>query len=1271
MVPIRSSHSYLLSLFLLLLPLALEGQHDRGMRTLDWTPVTKFPVEDRTRDVLHFAGASYPLNTLLPIFYENVKIDINSDYQIDIYNQSFQPLDAALIRNVENLDSIPAAIVPQSTVATIRKERYLQVSMLPLRRNSRTGQVEMLTSFGIRLIPRPAPRKSLSSSVRQYASQSVLASGNWVKIKVERDGIYSLTYQQLSDLGLSNPAHVRIYGNGGGMLPMQNSQSRPDDLIENAIHFEKGSDGVFNQGDYISFYGQGPDTWVYDAENEFFNRSVHDYASWSYYFLTSDLGPGRLVQTAPDPAGPAGRTVTDFDDIRHHELEDINLIGSGREWYGEHFDIVTEQTFALEGPGILVTEDVKLRIHAVARASESTSMLATVNGVSIGTLFMAGTSLSSVTAAYAQPDDEIFEFPPTADVQTVTLRYNKNAPSAQAWLNFITLNARSPLTLSSSSLIFRDQESLGPDNVTEFRIANAQGASVWDVTHPTGARIMNASTEGSTLKFTTSTDSLKTFIVFTGKGDTPITEGEDVGPIPNQNLHGMRDRNYVIISHPDFLSPARTLAAHRHDHDGLDTLVVTPGQIYHEFSSGKPDVTALRDFLKMLYDRAASEEQMPKYVLLFGDGSYHNKGTDENNSNFILTYQSTNSLSPVSSFVTDDFFGLLDDDEGGSTGLMDIGVGRFPVSSQQQAGDAVQKTLSYDQPDRMGDWRNFICFIGDDGDGTLHMAQADELARYVTSNYPGFTIGKIYLDAYPQSSTPSGARYPDVNEALNQRVNKGALIINYTGHGGENGLAHERILTINDIVSWENIDRLPLFMTATCEFSRFDDYEHTSAGELVFLNRDGGGIALFSTTRLVYAGPNFVLNEHFYEHVFARDAQNRYYRLGDVMRLTKVNTSSGINKRNFTLLGDPGLVLAYPKNRIRVLTVNGTEITQAVDTLKALGRVTITGQVEDELGNPLTGFDGIIYPTIFDKKSEIKTLSNDGDPVMSFTLHDRILYKGKASVKQGQFSVEFIVPKDISYNYDRGKLSFYAADFQEDAAGATEQVIIGGTADTVVDDSEGPEIKIFMNDENFVFGGMTDASPQLLVYVNDSSGINTVGSGIGHDLTAIIDQQTNKTIVLNDYYEADTDSYQSGKIRYPLKSLEAGQHHLKVKVWDVYNNSSEDYIEFVVNTESELVLKHVLNYPNPFTTHTQFFFEHNQPDTELDVLIQVFTVSGKLVKTLERHVTSTGYRSAPIDWDGLDDFGSRIGRGVYIYRLKVRTSLGQTAEKFEKLVILK
>ncbi|MEE9462003.1 MAG: hypothetical protein V3V53_09235, partial [Bacteroidales bacterium] len=373
MVSSRTCHTYILSVILLVLPVALSGQHDQGIRTLQWSPVIKMRVENKNRDILHFKNATYSLNTLLPIFYENLKIDNNYEYDIDIYNQVFQAVDISLIRNVDNLDSITSTVYAESQLATLRKERFLQINILPLRKNAQTGQVEMLTSFGIRLIPRPAPMKSMQASARQYTSQSVLASGNWVRVKVEEDGIYHLTWEQLSDLGISNPANVRVFGNGGGLLPVMNQGSRPDDLLENAVFFEKGSDGVFNQGDYILFYGQGADIWTYDESKTFFNRTVHDYASFSYYYLTDDPGAGKQMQVAASPSGPSNYTVTQYDDIRHHELDDINLLGSGQEWYGEHFDIVTEQTFILDGADILLTEDVKVRINAVARASATTS----------------------------------------------------------------------------------------------------------------------------------------------------------------------------------------------------------------------------------------------------------------------------------------------------------------------------------------------------------------------------------------------------------------------------------------------------------------------------------------------------------------------------------------------------------------------------------------------------------------------------------------------------------------------------------------------------------------------------------------------------------------------------------------------------------------------------------------------------------------------------------------------------------------------------------
>jgi len=1006
----------------------------------------------------------------------------------------------------------------------------------------------------------------------------------------------------------------------------------------------------------------------------YFHKVLHNFSDGSYYFLTSDFKRGKAIPAEPMESRVATQIVTAYDNILHHELNERNLINSGSQWYGEHFDISTSQNFTFDIEGLIPTEPVRMELNVLARATDTTSFDIRANNNYLGRMRISGTNLSYYTAQHAFTRKDTFRFFSSSEQVGINLKYNKNTSSAQGWLDYITINARSSLEINSGQMFFRDIRSVGPGQVAAYQVSGATtDTRIWDITDPVKVHQEETSLTGNLLTFRCLAEELNEFVAFNRNGPflKPILEGNDVGIIPNQDIHGTGQKNYIIISHPDFLSQARRLAGLRRDWDGLDTLVLTSQQVYNEFSSGSPDVAAIRNMLKMFYDRSTSDFDMPRYLLLFGDGSYDNTSDDSRNTNFILTYQSTNSLSPTSSFVTDDFYGLLDDQEGGSSGLVDIGVGRLTVKSEEEAITIVNKIYDYYNPDNMGDWRNTICFIGDDEDFNIHMSQADELANYVESHYPGFIISKIYLDAYQQIATSAGQKYPDVNEAINQRINKGALIINYTGHGGENGLAHERILEINDIISWENTGKLPLFITATCEFSRFDDYEHTSAGELVLLNPEGGGIALLSTTRLVYSGPNHALNQRFYEFVFEKNLNQEYRRLGDIIRLTKNVSGSEINKRSFALLGDPAMLLNYPKYRIKATTINGKDISGTSDTIRAMSKVTVTGLLEDDQGNKLESFTGTLFPTIFDKLSNITTLANDGGSPFDFKVRNRILYKGKASIINGEFRFTFIVPKDISYNYGYGKISFYGHNQLSDASGSFTSVVIGGSADSIADDSEGPGIRIFMNDDNFVFGGTTDENPKLLVYVTDSSGINTVGSGIGHDLTAIIDDNNINPILLNDYYESDKDSYQSGKISYPLRNLVEGPHKLKVKVWDVYNNSSEDYTEFIVISSEDFILKNILNYPNPFTTHTSFYFEHNRAGSELDILIQVFTVSGKLVKTIDRQITSTGYRCGPIDWDGLDDFGSRIGRGVYIYRLKVRTESGETVEKFEKLVILR
>lgn len=1273
------------SLFLLclLIPAALCAQSPSGMRSIEWLPVKKEVIGEQSIQYLYFKNADYPdLNTLIPNYYELIKIENNFEFEVELLETRYETFLNEEVKNIRHLDKIGPQIDITAHILYMRKVPYLQVSFIPLRKNPASNSLERLVQFSFKITPKTerkaseptAARLASTASRKDYAAHSVLRTGKWFRIRIKEDGIYRLTYDDLIKIGISDPSQVRIYGNGGGMLPVYNSEQRPDDLQENAIWFETGKDGSFNTGDYILFYGKGPDTWKYNPAVKYFNKELHLYSEASYYYLTSDLGRGKTIREESALTGQPSGTVTEYDAILHHELNDRNMIASGSEWYGEHFDIITSQDFQFIIPDLFTSEPVRMELNLLARATDTTSFLVSANNNLLGRVKIPGTNLSLYTATYAYSKKDTFRFYTTSGQININLQYIKNSSSAQGWLDYITINARSSLRMPPGQLFFRDHRSTGIPGMAEYIMSGALPETVvWDITNSSNIKKVPASLNGTVLTFLARTDSLRVFAAFNLNGSfhKPVTEGSDAGPVSNQDIHGSGQPDYIIVSHPDFITEARRLAGYRFDQDGLDTLVVTPRQVYNEFSSGSPDVAAIRDMARMFYDRATNEDDMPRYLLLFGDGSYDNKSEDGGNTNYILTYQSSNSLSPVSSFVTDDFFGLLDEAEGGSSGLLDIGVGRFPVKSMAEALEVTDKTISYSGPASMGDWRNTVCFIGDDEDFNVHMIQADELARTVEQLKPGFIIPKIYLDAYQQVFISSKQRYPDVNEAINQRISKGALIINYTGHGGENGLAHEIILEINDIRKWDNKDKYPLFITATCEFSRFDDWEHTSAGEYVLLNHEGGGVALLSTTRLVYSGPNHALNEQFYNFVFKKDADDQYLRLGDIIRLTKNNAGTGINRRSFALLGDPAVVLNFPKYRISATAVNGIPVSAQADTLKALGKVTISGIIEDDEGNVFTSYNGTLYPTVFDKVSEITTLANDDGNPFTFNIRNRVLYKGKASISNGEFTFDFIVPKDISYNYGTGKINFYGHDLLTDANGSFESIIIGGSSDSIAYDNEGPEMKIYMNDDNFVFGGTTDENPRILVYVSDSSGINTVGTGIGHDLTAILDDITVNPIVLNDYYEADKDSYQSGKISYQLKNLENGPHKLKVKVWDVYNNSTEDYTEFIVAPSEDFLVKHLLNYPNPFTTHTAFYFEHNQPGAELDILIQVFTVSGKLVKTIERQVTATGYRCGPFDWDGLDDFGSRIGRGVYIYRLKVRSDSGQTIEKFEKLVILR
>jgi hypothetical protein len=700
--------------------------------------------------------------------------------------------------------------------------------------------------------------------------------------------------------------------------------------------------------------------------------------------------------------------------------------------------------------------------------------------------------------------------------------------------------------------------------------------------------------------------------------------------------------------------------------DNIISVVVTPQQIYNEFSSGMQDVSAIRDFVKYQYEK---ENSNLKYLLLFGDGSYDPKNRIENNTNYIPTHQSDNSTDPTLSYVTDDYFGLLDDNEGlFNNDLVDIGIGRFPVATLSEANTLVDKVEQYYKMSSFGSWRNDIAFIADDGDfldGNTHMWQADSLANHVADNYDEINIQKIYLDNYEQESTSGGPRSEDAQNAINNKIKRGALLVNYTGHGGPLGWTQERVLEIDQINKWDNLENLPLFMTATCKFSYFDNPEEKSAGEHVLLNPEGGAIALLSTTRLVYSAPNYNLNTKFIQTIFEKQ-NGEFPRLGDVFKITKRLSGISANNRNFTLLGDPALCLAYPKFEVNTTLIN--------DTLKALGEVTIEGQIEDG-GILLSNFNGTIYPTVYDKELIKTTLGQESCTPMPYRDQNNILYKGAATVAQGRFSFSFIVPKDIAYNYGAGKISYYAVNDDEqnpfDANGIEENFVIGGTAEDITYDYDEAELFLFMNDTLFVNGGITDENPILLANIFDLSGINTVGNGIGHDITAALDGNTVSPYVLNDFYEAKKDDFTRGVVRFPLYNLAKGEHSITLKVWDVFNNSSEATINFVVIDANDLAIANFTTFPNPFSVSTDIYFQHNKANQELDYVLEIYSITGVLVKRIERtSYNSEGYRIGPISWDGKDNYGVKISAGMYIANLGVTSKDGDFSSKSIRIILL-
>lgn len=1105
----------------------------------------------------------------------------------------------------------------------------------------------------------------------KYATSSALASGKWVKIQIEDRGIYKLTYADLRGMGFSDPAKVSVHGYGGCMLDEDFSNPYIDDIP--AVPVWRGDD-------YLLFYGCGVINWTYDKSTESFVHTNNPYSNYGYYFLTDATGTKEMESVAS--AAGASLKVTTFDDYRLHEKDLVSVNNSGRELFGEAMDMTLSRDFSFTGITGITNDDGKIALRFIAKPTTGNgSVSMSVDGEKLleKTIAQSGSS-GSETYTMARLVYEVVDWKGDKGTNVkVNVRYGQLGHK-NVHLDYIRLQMKRELQPYGVCTFFRSLASVG--NASRFVIQNANtNTMVFDVTDKLNPKQMETELSGNELSFSIPAGTLREFALV--QRNQAFPSPEVVGDVTNQDLHALPQTDMIIIAQPGLTAQAERLAEAHRTRDGLTVQVVTPDAIYNEFSSGTPDATAYRRFMKMFYDRQTSEEDAPKYLLLFGDGAFDNRfitsgWQNVTTSNMLLTYQTEESLNERS-FVIDDYFGFLDDSNNGKelmSARVDIGIGRFPVRTLAEATNMVNKVIGYMDNKDTGSWKNNVCFVADDGssaDGYMinHADQADRLGEYINTSHPEFLVNKIYFDAYKKDVSGGLATYPDVKTNIQKQLKNGLLLINYTGHGSTTAWSDERVLTESDITQ-STYTRLPIWITATCDFCRFDA-SVTSAGEQVFLNKVSGGIGLFTTTRVAYSTPNFEINDNLIRNLFEKK-NGRRLTLGEVMKATKRALGSSRYKLGFALIGDPALKLAYPEYRMQVTAVNGNPVTNEPVDFKALQKITVEGEVLNADGNVATDFSGLLNPTVLDSRVSYETLDNNKTGnTFKYTDYSNILFIGNDSVRAGKFSFTFTVPKDISYSNEFGKMNLYASDETNnlEAQGAYLNYRVGGTDDNAEDDHDGPEIRVlYMNDSTFVNGGQVNTTPFFLARLWDKSGVNITGSSIGHDMMLIIDGDPSLSFNLNSYYELIPGKEGEGIVKYLLPALTPGIHTAEFKVWDIQNNSTTYEFEFEVVEGLKPYLLELTATPSPAREQVEFHLFHNRPESQLTVGIMVYDMMGRLQWKHQETGASELFKSYTVTWDLTNNRGGRLRPGIYIYRAAISSGGSKEATDAKKLIIL-
>jgi len=1223
-----------------------------------------------------------------------------SQTNISLSNVKYATISKIDLKDLD-ITTIPNTIKYSLKNAQGRTERYALLTVSSIVKTG-ANTYKKVISFTLNYKNKNVTNRARgASSNRNPIFNSVLNSGRWYKFKIEKSGVYKLDKKFLDNLGINtsevDPRTIKIFGNGGQMIPYLNDNDYPIDPKENAIKVVGEQDGVFNSSDYILFYGVGPKGIVNDP---LINTNINPYQSTTYYYVNVGFGNGKRINSMVEPTGNATTIFTTFQDYKFHEVDEISIANIGRRWFGDALDIETTKTFDFIFPNIVTAENVKFKFFGVSTSGSFANWNISINNTNLTTILSRPVPANNfgINATY---EDNIIVNDETI---SVTVEYDKlGVPTAVGYIDYISLEATRNLVFDGDQFEFYNNAAILASGIGMYTITNAANVSeVWDITDINN--IVNKTNTEATLSFKAPLGSLRKYVALTTSDFYEPIVPEN-SRVPNQNLKGtlfknsqgaFEDIDYIIVTPNSLLSQANRLAQINRDNNNLNVKVVTLRDIYREFNTSNRDIAAIRNMVKYVYDNASAPEKRIKYLCLFGDTSMDYKGRISSNTYNTPSWHSYYSLRLTNSYVSDDFFGMMDDNEGTmeTFNRLDIAIGRILADSPERAKQMVDKVNVYYSKEAYGSWRNNFVNISDDVDEAYEVElqeTTDIIANDITTEKPFLNAIKIHSDAYKQQASAGGDRYPEVTTAISNAIENGALVVNYFGHGGENGWASERIFQKPQVQALRNDCKLSCFVIVTCEYTRFDNPLHVTAGELLYWNKNGGAISLISTTRQIFLSVGVRFNTKLGEYLFSYNdlddyADHEYPSMAEAHRLTKNhNDIASINQKYLIFyFGDPALKLAFPKPNVRLTKINDLPVAGNTEVLEALSYAKLSGEVTDVAGNVLTNYNGKVETTIYDKPIQRQTLANDnttdasGVIKLQFETLGEVIFRGQSTVTNGAFELDFVVPRDIGVPVGFGKVSFYASTESplSDQSGATTSTLqIGGVNDNAAEDNIGPTINLYMNDENFVSGGITNESPTLLVKLQDENGINTA-SGIGHDIVAILDGDEVNPNILNSYYVTDLDVYTSGSLTFPYRNLEPGLHTLTLKAWDVYNNSSTAEIQFRVFDENEsLVIENVLNYPNPFVNYTEFWFSHNSSEI-LDISVQIFTVSGKIVRTINGQTTGVGSKttnstSRDIVWDGRDDFGDKIGKGTYIYKLKVHSSAtNKTVEKIEKLVIL-